>query len=333
MDANGVLSLLLTSSALIVTGVDAQTRAHALDDGRVLWTSPTGGDTEPVLSGTSLILAAGSELTALDLATGERRWSVTLAGTTLGASIGADRVYVAAGPTLAAYRTTDGSQIWTATTGALSVAAAAASDTIVAVALDDRTLAAFDPASGRALWRVTLPVTPTLIVANTDRVYFGTKENFACAYHAATGQRDWCYPVRVTPVGRAALDAEHVYWAFLDNTVRVFDRRNGARRQSVALNARPLDGPQLGGTQLIVPLVTGEFVFFTPGDTFTPTRFDDPAAKVAPPLMQASAVAPDGSSLAMLTVSPTGRSLVMFASTAPPATAKPAGTTATTTAK
>ena len=42
----------------------------ALADGRVLWTSPTGGDTGLLLSGSSLILAAGSELSALDLATG-----------------------------------------------------------------------------------------------------------------------------------------------------------------------------------------------------------------------------------------------------------------------
>lgn len=336
VDVGGALSLLLTSSSLIVTGVDAETRAFALDDGRVLWTTPAGSDIDPVLSGSTLLLAAGTELSALDLVSGERRWSVPLGGETLGIATQTDVAFVAAGNKLSAYRVSDGASIWTSALAAAPRTAVAVSEAAVVVGMTDGTLAAFVPNTGQPLWRVPLTVTPTAIAVSTDRVYFGTAEHFACAVRLTNGRPDWCYRARVMSIGPPAVDAVHVYWAFVDNTVRVFDRRNGARRQSVALNARPLDGPRLAASQLtpqlpqlVVPLVIGEFVFFTPGNAFTPTRFHDPESSTVPPLLQGSAIATDGSTLAMLTVSPSGRALIMFTRSpaAEPAPAAQAPTT------
>jgi hypothetical protein len=101
-----------------------------------------------------------------------------------------------------------------------------------------------------------------------------------------------------------------VYFAFLDNSARVLDRRRGTLLASPALAARPAAGPTLGGTLLIVPVVTSEFVVLDLADGLKASRISlrDQLA----PRLETAAVTPDGRSVAMLTVSSAGRAVSVF---------------------
>jgi outer membrane protein assembly factor BamB len=221
-------------------------------------------------------------------------------------------VLLTTGTTLTARRAHDGTALWAANLDARAIAAPTVGETLVIVALDDRTLASFDRATGKPVWREATDVTVLAMTALGDRVYLSAAEGLACAHKLEHGRRDWCFPVRVRPVGAPVGDARQVYFAFLDNMVHVFDRRSGRRYFTPSLDALPAAGPTLTSDYLIVPVVTGEFVLLALRDGLQSARVSTPRA-LELPSTRAAAVASDGSALAMVITSAGGRySLVYF---------------------
>ncbi len=115
-----------------------------------------------------------------------------------------------------------------------------------------------------------------------DRVYASVAEGLACAYKLEHGRQDWCFPVRVKPIGAPVGDTRQVYFAFLDNMVHVFDRRSGRRYFTPSLDSLPAAGPTLTSDYLIVPVVTGEFVLLALRDGLQPSRVSTPRALELP---------------------------------------------------
>ncbi len=223
-----------------------------------------------------------------------------------------DTVLLATGTTLTSRRVADGAPLWAANLGANAIAPPAAGEALVVVALDDRTLAAFDRTTGTPVWREPTDLTALSMTVLGDRVYASVAEGLACAYKLEHGRQDWCFPVRVRPIGAPVGDARQVYFAFLDNMVHVFDRRSGRRYFTPSLDALPAAGPTLTSDYLVVPVVTGEFVLLALRDRFLPSRVSTPRA-LELPSTRAAAVAGDGSALAMVIASAGGRySLVYF---------------------
>jgi outer membrane protein assembly factor BamB len=308
----GPLSLTFTSSSLILSGRQIPTEARALDDGRVLWTSKREADTAPVVAGNLLIVPSDGQLVAIDVGTGQDVWAAEYTGAPLSPVVAGDTVFVVTGTSLISRRAADGTPAWSAHLGTNAIAAPAFGDPLVVVALEDRTLAAFDRGTGQPVWRAPNDVTPVAMSVLGDRVYISAAEGYACAHKLEQGRRDWCFPVRVRPIGAPVGDAKQVYFAFLDNMVHVFDRRSGRRYFTPSLDALPAAGPTLTSDSLIVPVVTGEFVLLSLRDRLKPSRVSTPRAAELPST-RAAAVRGDGGALAMVITSAGARySLVYF---------------------
>jgi outer membrane protein assembly factor BamB len=322
--ADGSLTLALTNDMLFVAGPDTVTEARALADGQVIWTV-SEHLTGPVVAGGCLIGIAGSRLIAVNLADGASVWSLPLSGPTAGLTAADDTIFFSDGFIVRAHRAADGAALWQHQVDAAAIVPPAADASMLVTALDDRTLAAFERASGRPLWRSTVEVTAIGLHVSGDRVYLAAREGFACAHKREHGRKDWCFNVRVAPIGRPVTDERYVYFAFLDNMVHVFDRENGRRFFTPSLDALPAGGPTLTADALIVPVVTGEFVLLNPGDGFSDTRVSSPRAAELPST-RATAVSADGTALALVIGSPSGRSIMLFRRAAADAAPKSGGT-------
>ncbi|MCC7007815.1 MAG: PQQ-binding-like beta-propeller repeat protein [Acidobacteria bacterium] len=309
--------LSLTPAHVISSGIDTPIEARALADGRVAWTSDIRVSVRPLVLPGLLAAATTDAVVAIDTADGRTRWTASAPAPIALAS--SDSVILAAGAWgLRAIRAADGAVLWeAAATG--EPAAVIAIGASVAVAYQDRALVAFDLGSGRLQWRTPLDIRPTALTATPERIFLVAGEGYVCAYRTEGGALDWCFPVRVRPVGAPLTDARHVYVAFLDAIIRVFDAENGARRRTLSAISRPIDGPQIAGALLAVPLVTSEFVVFNSAEDFKLTRVPGFDSAETPPTLQAGAIAPDGSVIAMIMTSPARTSLVLLQKSAPAA--------------
>ena len=308
----GPISLTFAGTSLIVAGTEIATEARALDDGRVLWTSPRQLQTPPAVAHGLVIAPAGGQVVAFDSTSGREVWTAEVGRVAHPPVVAGDAVLVAADTTLTCRRTTDGAPLWAANLGATAITAVVSDEHLVVAALDDRSLAAFDRRTGAPLWREQTDLTLLATAIVGDRLLAGVAEGQACAFKLEHGRQDWCFLVRVRPIGAPVGDARQVYFAFLDNMVHVFDRRSGRRYSTPSLDALPAAGPTLTADHLIVPVVTGEFVLLSLRDWPRPSRVSTPRA-VELPSTRAAAVATDGSALAIVTTSAGARySLVYF---------------------
>ena len=312
--AEGPITVALTASSLVIGGPSTPVQAHALTDGALKWKAESGADAA-ILAADDLVFAVTEgRLTAIDESTGQTRWTVALAGETHGPATRPGVVLISGGTHLYAYRTADGSGLWGQDTKSTALTRVVTSDRVAVLALADRTLASFDLATGRQLWREPIEVTPTTLVAAGERIYMGTAEHALCSHRETDGRLAWCFPIRVPLVGQPVVDNRHVYAAFQDNIVRIFDRQNGAMIRSVPVNALPVAGPSLGGAYLAVPVHTAEFMLIplsSGADRSAATRLPTPSAQTSPFALAAGA-SPDGGVLAILTSSPAERLIVCY---------------------
>jgi hypothetical protein len=309
----------MTPMRVVVAGGGDPMAGFAIADGTPVWTAPVAASA-PLATLDRIVFATSDKaLTAVDASTGTVVWTTAVAGAVPAAGpLAVDgRIIVSTATDVRAYRADDGRQLWRQDVGSPAIVPLANGVNAVVVALADHTMAALNLETGAVNWRVPIAMTPTGVVANGDRVYFGTSEGPACAYTQDGGRMDWCYRVRVPAIGAPALDNRLVYMVFFDNTVRLFDRGNGAMRRVDILPRRALAGPALTApTEMLVPLVTDE--------VFALSRAEKPSATATPPKpaitdqpqpsasLQAIAVAPDGGWMALLTVSPVDRAVVVY---------------------
>jgi hypothetical protein len=312
--------LAVTPLRVVMAGNDEPMAAFAIADGTPAWTAPVKASAPLAVLDRVVYATTETSLVAVDAPTGVVRWTTAVdeAPSPAAGPLAVDgRVIVSTATSVRAYRAVDGVEIWRQDVGSPALVPLAGGVNAVIAVLGDHSLAAFDLATGALNWRVPLGMTPTGLVANGDRVYFGTIEGPACAYHQDNGQKDWCYRVRVPSVGAPALDDRLVYMTFLDNTVRLFDRGNGAMRRVDILPRRPFAGPALTApAEMLVPLVTDEVFALSraaaPSPTAKPPRpaiVDQPQPSAS---LQALALTPDGGWMALVTVSPVDRALVVY---------------------
>jgi outer membrane protein assembly factor BamB len=122
---------------------------------------------------------------------------------------------------------------------------------------------------------------------------------------ADSGKEDWRVWLGASIRGAAAADVRHVYIVAMDNLVRALHRTNGARRWTADLRYRPLAGPVVMGSVVIVPGITPELRAF---DAMSGTPAGSLVLPNAAP-MQPAFVASDGGGGMIFTVtgSPEGR--------------------------
>ncbi len=175
-------------------------RANFIDgrlDPALAWSDARSArfDFPPVANDEVMVLVErDGEVSAMDVATGEMRWRVRLAGPIVAApSIAGDRVLVAdSKKNLWALSLTDGSATWVRELGDMVTDSVAVVGGTVVVATDDRRLTALDLTDGSTTWQVERATSiRTAPAVNDEEVIVADRGGEVTAYAVADGAVEW----------------------------------------------------------------------------------------------------------------------------------------------
>jgi outer membrane protein assembly factor BamB len=278
--------------------------ARSLIDGHELWVTPVAVEGTLVASSTIVLVPTRGALHAVRAATGHTAWVAPSDPLTAAPLMVGGWLFAATQGQLTAYRVTDGARVWSRSFAPVDQRPTAEATTLYVSTVDGRVVA-LDVASGKTIWEAVVGSKPTEPLALPDRVYVGTAERDFVCLKADTGKEDWRAYIGAPLRGAPTSDARHVYVVSMDNLLRALHRTNGARRWQMDLRYRPLAGPVVMGTAVIVPGITPELRAF---DAISGA----PAGKLVLPNaapMQPAFVASEGGGGMIFTVtgSPEGR--------------------------
>lgn len=253
LSAPPVLAPVLTEQRVFVAIPPGTIAAFNTTDGAELWKVEMTADQPIVSAGEYLIVAAGEAIHAVRAADGAVAWRQPAGTLTAPLVAHGGWIITAVDSEITARRASDGTVVWTQAVGPLRVAATIEGDSLY-LPLTDKRVVALDLTTGRMKWERTLRGLPAEIAAYGKRVYVGTDDKWFYCLDAKNGGSEW-QPIRVGSgtIGRPALDRRHVYFSAMDNYVRALDRDSGAIRWQFGLPFRPVAGPAVVGTVVVVP--------------------------------------------------------------------------------
>lgn len=213
---------------LVLRLVDGTVKSLAPARGTVRWEAASGivGDLPPVLDG-DRVLVAGRGMAALDLASGRVFWSAPTDPTVTAAP-------VRAGPRLF--------------TGE-----------------EDGTLRCRDRASGVTLWTLrtrSALLAPPTFDAERRRLYLGTTDRRILEVRVEKGQAGWRWKVGADIEDPGLIHGHRVIFASFDAVLYALNRRNGNLVWRAPLPSRPLSGPLLSGSTVLVACHESDVIGF-----------------------------------------------------------------------
>lgn len=220
--------------------------ARHLRDGRTIWSRKLELGGALAASPDRVVAPTARDVRVLDAASGTEVWTVPVGPLTAPPLVTGDVVILAANDQLAGYSAADGTVRWTREVGRVEHRPAIAG-TRLYVPVSDGRLLALELASGEPVWEADLGIGPTEPLVDEDRLFVGTSDKSFFSLALKTGKENWRQRVAAAVIGPPAVDAQHVYVVALDNLLRAFDRRNGARRWQKDLKYRPSAGPIVVG--------------------------------------------------------------------------------------
>jgi outer membrane protein assembly factor BamB len=306
IDTDAALQIATGGTQVFVTGAKARLTAFAAADGAEAWSKELPSDVRMATGEGLVFVVSGAKLHALDEKTGVERWSVSLPGPTTGPVWSKGFVVFSNGPELVACRGADGGEIWRLHVGVETAQPVVIESGRVLAVLASKTIVVLDLVTGSVLQRMLPTPVPGELAAAGDRFYFAADDGVFYAYKVNAEDHDWAYPIHVNGVGAPVIDGRCVYAAFLDNAVRAFQRGSGSSCWSTrTLKGRPAAGPLLAGSQLVIPLTTGELVQVVIKDgklADTPGGAAGTSSQPAASTLQAIAASPDTSTVFMVSV-------------------------------
>jgi outer membrane protein assembly factor BamB len=303
--AEGPLQLAIGTSHVFVADGRSRIAALSATDGHEAWSAPFPSDVRLAVGDGLVFVVSGGGLHALDEASGQVRWTAELGGPTKGPTWSKGFVVASVDAGFVAVRTADGSEVWRQHVGAAATHPVAIEQGRVFGALANRSLVVLDMLTGAIQRSMLLETDPGELVAAGDRLYFGGADAAVYSYRFDRDEQAWRFDVRVKTAGAPTVDAQCVYVALFDNTVRAFDRKTGNMRWSGRLRARPVAGPLLAGAQVVVPLTSGELILLQTKDGKPVRQPDAASAKgVQPPpsAVQAIVASADAASVYVVSV-------------------------------
>jgi len=162
---------------------------------------------------------------------------------------------------LAALRAADGARIWQQDSGEV-VQRPSIDGGRLFVALQAGRLLALDLESGERVWDRQMAASPTEPLAIGDRVYIGDDSKQFFCLKAQDGERDFVLNIGYRTLGRPDVDDAHLYITGVDNTLRAYDRVNGAQRWKQGVTFRPITGPLVIGPHVLIAGLTAEIPGF-----------------------------------------------------------------------
>jgi outer membrane protein assembly factor BamB len=257
----------VTGSAVVISAGDSPLVARDLNDGKTLWTS-TVGALQLATDAGRIYAREAQQIHALDATTGAIAWTRSLPEPSRSFTLAGNRVFVVTSRALAALQASDGMLLWRQDLDSPAGTDVAGSAALVAVGLEDRSVAAFDSATGAPRWRYTFDTLPTWTMVSEDRVLVGLPRLATCAL-TSTGGYAWCtYQAKVPAVGPPLAEQNRLYLALRDGSFLTLDR-SGTKIRSDALEGPPALPPGRIGNDLVVPLKTNAFIVVTPPGTIS----------------------------------------------------------------
>jgi len=225
--------------------------AWRLADGKEIWTVTRKADQPMSADDGRIIVAGDGAVSALETSDGKEIWKVESGKLTAPPQVRGGWVVVAETGKLAALRASDGQRIWEREFGEVLQRPAIDGGTLF-VALQEGRLLALDLESGTPIWDQKIDPSPTEPAVYGDRVYLGDDSKRLLCLKAQTGETDFVAYLGFRALGRADLDDSHVYTTGVDNTLRAFDRINGALRWRKGVTYRPVAGPMVIGPNVFL---------------------------------------------------------------------------------
>ncbi|MCB0074744.1 MAG: PQQ-binding-like beta-propeller repeat protein, partial [Caldilineaceae bacterium] len=261
----GAIDLVMGDSRLF-TVQDGHVAAQSLAEGTALWESPLTTTALPVVVDGHVYLVGEDRLESLSETSGFVEWRLDTGPVTLTPTARAGWVLVTnTSGRLQAVSASDGRLIWEAQLPAALAAPLVIDGDIVAAALQDGRVIAWTVTTGAERWTRPLGTRVQQLLAAHGRVYVTGDNQALTALRLRDGHQEWAYPIDMPVVGRLAVDADHIYVATIDNSVRIHGL-NGHQKRRVTLASRVVDGLVADGARVFVPQSNGEIrVFLSDG--------------------------------------------------------------------
>ncbi|NQW02930.1 MAG: PQQ-binding-like beta-propeller repeat protein [Acidobacteria bacterium] len=254
----GATASLVVGDTRLFAVRSSQVTSYAWADGEVLWESPLTVSAPPVAAEGHVFLVGEDRLESLSEVSGYVEWRLPTGPVTIAPTVHAGWVMVTnADGLLRAVSAADGRVVWTTQLPVALAAPLTIDANLVVAAFQDGTVTAWRITDGVVQWSRILGTRPDQVLAAHGRVYLTDDDRRLVSLRQRDGHQEWAYPVGVPSVGRLTVDADHIYLATIDNSVRIYNR-NGHQHRRMALAFRIVDGMVADGQRLFVPQSNGE---------------------------------------------------------------------------
>ena len=318
LSASPLASPTIAGDVIVVALQSGHVVAYAAKDGKEAWRVPLRADQAIVADDTLLFVAAGEMIHALDAADGKILWESPSGTLTAPLLVHGGWVIAATAAQLTAFREIDGARVWTHDSPPLHQRPTIEGNNLY-LPLDEGRLLALNLENGAERWR-KFPAKGPLseVLALSERVFVGAADKNLYVYDSEDGHPAWGRPWRLGSVvrGRPVSDGSRIFVVTMDNLVRAFDRRTGALVWHEPLPYRPV-GPAVAGTTLVVPGATAEMRAFDLKTGKLAGQIKAEQTLIVPPVFQTSS---GGMLVAAITGSVSADwTLVVLATPEPPA--------------
>jgi outer membrane protein assembly factor BamB len=262
--AHGVWTLVLNSQLTIAPAYDAthayfplegdRLAAYVMPEGTLSWLV-TAHPLLPPTAGDGLIFLVEAEgLVALRATDGSVAWQLAMENPpAVAPAFAAGWLIVGTKDgRVEAIHAADGTIAWQRSIGSPAHAPASLTADRVYASISDGRLVSLTLETGEPVWERHLGAAPTEILADGDRLYVGSADNYLYCVLARDGTIDWRWRTGGDIVGRPVSDERHVFFVALDNLLRAMDRKSGAQVWMRPLPVRPIAAPLLAGSTLVV---------------------------------------------------------------------------------
>ena len=234
--------------------------ALSTTDGQQLWKTKARGRVS-ALDDILLLREDDGRVRRLDPATGAEQWrSASGVSGELPAVIDGDRLFVA-GDGLAALSTADGHRLWSNPEKISSLPVASGAQLLTGG--EDGTVRSRDRATGASRWSfASVGAVKAPVFVDADHVLVGTADRRFLALRIVKGQPRWRWKVGADITQAGVVLGPAALFVSYDNILYAVGRGNGHLRWRGALPSRPLSGPILTGSAVLVACLESDILGF-----------------------------------------------------------------------
>jgi outer membrane protein assembly factor BamB len=223
---------------------DARLAAVDRDSGMLLWTVPAEVALVPAPADEVVVAAGTREVGAYAAGSGTRRWTGALDRPPAWLVVTGEVAVVAAGAQVQARAVATGELRWRVDLPGPARVPPAGAGEWLAVADESGGVSLLERATGRLVWQRTVPGRPGAVAMAADRVFVGTSMREFRALRVSDGATLWQWRTGGDVAGARA-DGNRVFVTTLDNLVRALDTASGNQQWKARLSTRPAGTPLL----------------------------------------------------------------------------------------